>query len=244
MLHGSRNSLPRLIRRELGRAHLTAVALCALSGFPCCAKQAVYFKTGFSLEVDSYSQQNQTVVFHIGTGTLEFDASQVARIELLPDAPVIPSHVSSPVNLEPDTVLNQAAYMQGLDADFVRSVAKVESGLRQSAVSKKGALGLMQLMPSTAAELRVNPTLASDNAHGGAMYLRDLLLRYRGNSALALAAYNAGPGAVQKFGGVPPYEETRRYIAQVLREYDRRVKARKTSALASQRVASKPTSTN
>lgn len=180
------------------------------------------------------------MVFHIGTGTLEFQASEVSRIEPLPDAPVLPAKTPAPVNFEPDTILKQAAYLQGLDEDFVRSVAQVESGLRQSAVSKKGALGLMQLMPSTAAELRVNPTSAPDNAQGGAMYLRGLLIRYHGNSALALAAYNAGPAAVEKFGGVPPYEETRRYVAQVLREYDRRVKARKTAALS----ASKPISTN
>jgi len=133
--------------------------------------------------------------------------------------------------------------MQGLDEDFVGSVAKVESGLRQTAISKKGAIGLMQLMPSTAAELRVNPTRAPENAKGGAMYLRDLLIRYQGNSALALAAYNAGPGAVAKFGGVPPFEETRRYIVLVLREYGRRVQAKKT-ATARQISTSKPSATN
>ena len=218
-----------------------AVALVSLlSACPVFAKEAVYFKTGFSLEVDSYTQQNQTVVFRIGGGTLEFQASQVDRIDLLPADPLaavasIPPKIALP---EPESILNEAAYMQGLDEDFVRSVAKVESGLRQTAVSKKGAIGLMQLMPSTAAQLRVDPTRASENAQGGAMYLRDLLIRYRGNSALALAAYNAGPGAVQKFGGVPPYEETRRYIALVLREYGRRVQAKKI-ILARQTAISK-----
>jgi soluble lytic murein transglycosylase-like protein len=79
----------------------------------------------------------------------------------------------------------------------------------------------MQLMPGTARDLGVDATQAGDNALGGAKYLRALLLRYHCNSALALAAYNAGPGAVQRFGGVPPYAETRNYVRRVTREYDR-----------------------
>ncbi len=231
---------PRIKRRAA--THFT-VALCFLSAYPAFAKQAVYFSSGFSLEVDSYTQHDQTLVLHIGEGTLEFPANQVARIDLLPDSPTAPKTSLAFRPQEPESILGEAAYMQGLDEDFVGSVAKVESGLRQTAVSKKGAIGLMQLMPSTAAQLRVDPTQAPENAQGGAMYLRDLLIRYHGNSALALAAYNAGPGAVAKFGGVPPYQETRRYVALVLREYSRRVQARKTT-LARQTAPSKPTSTN
>lgn len=220
-----------------------ALALCFLTAYPAFAKQAVYFSSGFSLEVDSCTQHDQTLVLHMGEGTLEFPTDQVARIDLLPDSPTTPKSPVAVESQEPESILSEAAYMQGLDEDFIGSVAKVESGLRQTAISKKGAIGLMQLMPSTAAELRVDPTRAPENAQGGAMYLRDLLIRYHGNSALALAAYNAGPGAVAKFGGVPPYEETRRYVVLVLREYGRRVQARKT-ALARQAISSKPTSTN
>jgi soluble lytic murein transglycosylase-like protein len=79
----------------------------------------------------------------------------------------------------------------------------------------------MQLMPATASALGVNAKLAEQNAQGGAKFLRELLIRYRGNATLALAAYNAGPGAVEKYKGVPPYRETRRYIVKVLREYAR-----------------------
>lgn len=220
------------------------VALCFTSAYPCFAKQEVYFNTGFSLEIDSYTQENQTLVFHIGAGTLEFPVSQIAHIDSVPEAPAValPVNTANGWSDQPEYILKKAAYMQGLDEDFVRSVAQVESGLRQTAVSKKGAIGLMQLMPSTAAELRVDPTQAPENAQGGAMYLRDLLIRYRGNSALALAAYNAGPGAVAKFGGVPPYEETRRYVVQVLREYNRRVQTRKTSLGRS--ASNRPTAIN
>ncbi len=93
--------------------------------------------------------------------------------------------------------------------------------MQPAAISPKGAIGLMQLMPATAADLKVAADDPADNARGGARYLRDLLIRYHNDAALALAAYNAGPGAVAKFGGVPPYPETRQYIARVLREYAR-----------------------
>jgi soluble lytic murein transglycosylase-like protein len=108
--------------------------------------------------------------------------------------------------------------MQGLAPELVRSVAKIESGLRQDAVSPKGAAGLMQLMPGTAAMLHVAGNQAAENAQGGATYLRQLLLQYNGNAALALSAYNAGPAAVTRYGGVPPYAETRRYVMRVLTE--------------------------
>jgi soluble lytic murein transglycosylase-like protein len=101
----------------------------------------------------------------------------------------------------------------------VRSVALIESNLRQDAVSNKGAIGLMQLMPGTAAVLGVDAHNAQDNILGGAKFLRELLLRYNGDPTLALAAYNAGPAAVQKYNGVPPYLETHKYVIRVLREY-------------------------
>jgi soluble lytic murein transglycosylase-like protein len=100
---------------------------------------------------------------------------------------------------------------------------KVESGMRQEAMSPKGALGLMQLMPETARQLGVNPRDSKENAEGGAQYLRDLLARYEDRPdqiVLALAAYNAGPGAVDRFRGVPPYRETREYILRVVRYWD------------------------
>jgi soluble lytic murein transglycosylase-like protein len=110
----------------------------------------------------------------------------------------------------------------GLRPEFVRSVAAVESAFREKAVSPKGAIGLMQLMPGTARDLGVNPHDAAENAHGGAKYLKELLLRYK-NAAdpvrLALAAYNAGPGAVDRYGTIPPYRETQQYVERVLRRY-------------------------
>lgn len=190
------------------------------------ARETVYLKSGFSLEADSHKQQDQSLILFLGTGTLEVATDQVTRIEPIPDANRAPAGARPSESATPLEILNNAADTQGVDEDFVRSVAKVESGLRQQSFSPKGAIGLMQLMPATAAGLGVNPGEISENARGGAKYLRDLLIRYHGNSALALAAYNAGPEAVAKFGGIPPYPETERYIVLVLREYERQSKAR------------------
>ncbi|MGI8962052.1 MAG: lytic transglycosylase domain-containing protein [Bryobacteraceae bacterium] len=181
----------------------------------------------------------------MATGTLELPKSAVARIELISNGLDL-SAINGPSSVPKDPVdlLTDAATAQGLPPELVQSVAQNESGLRQKALSPKGALGLMQLMPATATDLGVKADCADDNAQGGAKYLRNLLLRYRGDAVLALAAYNAGPGAVARFGGVPPYPETRRYVERVLRDFGRRQKVRVSPLSQADIGASKPISTN
>jgi|SRR5579875_1727705 len=200
-----------------------ALVLAAVS--PCFGRELIYLNSGFSLEVESHEQENQTITCHTSTGTLEFQLADVARIEQLPEN-AVPSVSVAAKTVAPsaDELLVKAALEQGLPPELIRSVAKVESGVRQNAISPKGAIGLMQLMPQTAAELGVQAMRAEENAQGGAKYLRALLLRYHYDSALALAAYNAGPGAVDKYRGVPPYAETRQYVLKVLHEYERQHK--------------------
>lgn len=123
-----------------------------------------------------------------------------------------------PANLtDLESVFNYFAAQYNLNPDLLKSVAKAESNFDPSAVSPVGALGIMQLMPATARSLGVNnPLNATENIAGGAKYLSSLLERFDGNVPLAVAAYNAGPGAVKKYGGIPPYKETQKYVAKVM----------------------------
>lgn len=120
------------------------------------------------------------------------------------------------VNDRFDDVIAEHAQAQGVSPALVRAVIQLESGFNPSAVSPKGALGLMQLMPGTARELGVdNPFHPAQNIRGGVTYLRRLLDKYNQDVSLALAAYNAGPGAVERYGSVPPYRETREYVRKI-----------------------------
>ncbi len=120
---------------------------------------------------------------------------------------------------QPRAIFAEAAKSHGLDQRLLEAVAWQESRGRMSAVSPKGALGTMQLMPTTAAELGVRADDMADNIRGGALYLRRQLDRFGGSVPLALAAYNAGPGAVLRYGGIPPYRETRDYVARIMQRW-------------------------
>lgn len=116
-----------------------------------------------------------------------------------------------------DKIIQEKAEKYDISPDLIRSIIQVESNFNQNAVSHKGAKGLMQLMPSTAAELGVNNIFdAEENIEGGTKYLRQLLNMYGGDLKKSLAAYNAGMGNVQKYNGIPPFNETNRYINLVL----------------------------
>ncbi len=123
--------------------------------------------------------------------------------------------VGNPTEFEP--IINSCALEFGVDKSLVKAVIHAESGYDPNAVSAKGASGLMQLMPNTARSLKVGNSFdPAENIRGGVRYLRFLLDTFRGNEALALAAYNAGLSRVAQYGGIPPYEETRNYVAKVL----------------------------
>jgi soluble lytic murein transglycosylase-like protein len=149
------------------------------------------------------------------------DASQIIRYEqedYLPEgAPALPTAAAKPAAV--GTLIDQAAHKYGLPPAFVRAVAAAESGYRTDAQSPKGAMGVMQLMPGTARQLGANPADPAQNVNAGTRYLRDLLIKYGSHTYRALAAYNAGPGVVDKYHGVPPYPETQSYILNVLRHW-------------------------
>jgi soluble lytic murein transglycosylase-like protein len=172
-----------------------------------------------------------------GANYLDVAVDAVVRVETIPDPPV-PADVmaahSEPAKQhaaaasvltreEMHTMLANAGGEHNIDADLLASVVKAESGGHVRAVSRVGAQGLMQLMPKTAGELGVEDAFQpEENIAGGTAYLDQLLTRYNNNVALALAAYNAGPAAVDRYHGVPPYRETRAYVARVIREFNRR----------------------
>ena len=118
------------------------------------------------------------------------------------------------------SIINSACDKYGVDSSLVHAVVKVESDFNPYALSRKGAMGLMQLMPQTAVELNVKNSFSPEqNIHGGVRYLRYLLDRYEGNLKLALAAYNSGETAVKRWGTIPPYKETQNYVARILKLY-------------------------
>lgn len=113
------------------------------------------------------------------------------------------------------SLITQTAAANGVDPALALAVANQESGFNQSAVSSSGAIGVFQLMPGTAAGLGVDPTDLASNIQGGIQYLAQMLNQFGQNVTLALAAYNAGPGNVNKYGGVPPFSETQNYVASI-----------------------------
>ena len=120
-----------------------------------------------------------------------------------------------------DELIRSASDRYNIDPDLIRAIIKTESDFNINARSNKGAMGLMQLMPDTARLHNISDAYdPNENVEGGVRHLRMLLERYQGNLELSLAAYNAGAGAVEKHGGIPPYNETREYVRKVLRFYD------------------------
>ena len=124
---------------------------------------------------------------------------------------------SAPTSTE--GMIEAAARRYGVESDLVKAIATAESNMNQSARSYVGAIGVMQLMPETAESLGVNPYDERENIEGGAHYIRQMLDKFNGNVKNAIAAYNAGPGAVQKYGGIPPYSETQNYVGRVMDFY-------------------------
>jgi soluble lytic murein transglycosylase-like protein len=211
------------------------------------AFEHITLRNGFSVDCVRHEAVGDRTRLYTGdTNYQELASAEIASIETLPDPPKPPSPAPAPAahaDLTATPTLAQLREMlahagaeHDIDVDLLASVIKTESNFQVNAVSRAGARGLMQLMPSTAHDLGVQDvTRADQNIAGGTAYLDSLLKLYKDNLALALAAYNAGPAAVAKYHGVPPYRETRAYVSRVIREFNRR----KTAQLTTTNVASR-----
>ena len=203
-----------------------AAAVLGSLGSSAWAGELITLRNGFEMHCDHHAEIEGQVRLYPSTGEnnyIQFLPQEIAGVEYVADPPPAAD--------------NQATRTVDPANPVLASLVKAESGGNTRAVSRAGARGLMQLMPGTASELGVQDSFRPDeNVRAGSAYLDALMVRYHDKLALALAAYNAGPAAVDKYHGIPPYHETQAYVARVIHEFNRRVLARE--ALARQTVAS------
>ena len=208
---------------------LAAAAVCAVSGF---AAERITLKNGFELVCDRHEKMGDRIRLYlepasnnfveVGAGELDsVESLTTVQVAPVPSPSTAPSHTPELSPAELREMLDQAGAQHNVDVDLLASVVQAESGGHTRAVSRAGAQGLMQLMPKTAADLGVDDSFRPErNISGGTAYLDALLTRYHDNLALALAAYNAGPAAVDRWHGIPPYRETQLYVARVIRQFN------------------------
>ncbi len=216
------------------------------------AGEFITLKNGFDLVCDHRLPMDggkvRLYMDAAGTSFLEVDAADIVSAERVdwpkpvaveeakgaavqPAVPAVPEKLTD-ADLQP--LLSKAGTVYNLDAELLASVVRAESAGHTRAVSRAGAQGLMQLMPGTASDLGVADSFApNQNIQGGTAYLNALLKKYNDNLPLALAAYNAGPAAVDRWHGIPPYRETRLYVARVIHEYNRRYAQRHEAEMQS-----------
>jgi soluble lytic murein transglycosylase-like protein len=227
-------------------AVIVAASLCPASH----ALERVTLRTGFSYDCSHHEAIDADHVrLYLASSDpartdnyMDLAASKIVSVETIPDPVVVapPAPVATATEVvDIPTLLARAGTQHNIDVDLLAAVVKAESGGRANAVSRTGARGLMQLMPGTARDLGVDDAFRADqNIAGGTAYLDYLLNRYDSGGDkhgldLALAAYNAGPAAVDRYHGVPPFRETRAYVARVEREFSRRKAAQSKITLAS-----------
>lgn len=240
------------------------LAILAIAALPCFAGDVAVLKNGFEIHHERRAVIGDVTRLYVKADKSSFvdvPTSEIDHFEAAPDLPVaaaVPAASRTPRVPSPNVVQNakaplsfparpvadlnqvvhEASDRYQLDPDLVNSVIKAESAFNAHAVSPKGARGLMQLMPGTASQLGVpNAFDPQENVEGGTKYLRELLERYNFDLVKALAAYNAGPERVERFGGVPPYYETRSYVARIVKDFNKKKVAQQKAAGAKKPAA-------
>jgi soluble lytic murein transglycosylase-like protein len=225
-------------------------ALLFLAALPLAAGEIVILTTGYRIEVKKIERVDEKMRLYTGQGVIEVAPESIAAIELderfqPPPAPPAPAavDVAPPPPRNPRQMVSDAAAKHGLPPAIVHAVASVESAYQTNALSPKGAIGVMQLMPDTARTLGADPNDVQQNIEAGARLLRDLLVKYENDPnpvRRALAAYNAGSGAVDRYNGVPPYRETQLYVDKVIERYWKNSAQPVTAAVAAAPAAPVP----
>jgi hypothetical protein len=207
------------MRRKRKPFHVAARSCAILAGVwsvlaaPGARAEYAVLQSGQRLHITAYERTGDTLRLTMAGGLLEVPADSVIRID--PEDTFLPVKMKL-LDVPFAELIGEAARAQGIAPELVASVIAVESNFNPRAVSARSARGLMQLMPETAARFGVSNVFdPRQNINAGARYLKELLERYNGNLALALAAYNAGPEKVEQFRAVPPYRETRDYVRRV-----------------------------
>jgi soluble lytic murein transglycosylase-like protein len=208
----------------VAKLFLSLIPLAIAAAFPACAGEYAVLTNGFRIHAERHETAGSSVRLYNQDSFTEMPIASVASFAaddyIAPPAPLAPPRVDAPLPVsDPRTLVRDAARRTGLPPALVESVARVESNLRPEAVSPKGAIGVMQLMPATAQALAADPHDTAQNIDAGARLLRELLIKYNGDVVKALSAYNAGAGAVDRYQGMPPYSETKNYVDKVIRTY-------------------------
>jgi len=230
------------------RAARVARLLCAAVAFslPVFAADLAHLRNGFSIRHEHrqiVGDNTRLFLTADNSSYIDVPSADITGIEKEPTLPpVTPASSVAPPAVDLNQVVRSASAVSRLDPELVNSLISVESGFNTRAVSRKGAQGLMQLMPETASHLGVtNPFDPQANVDAGTRYLRQLLEQYHFDLVKALAAYNAGPQRVDQYGGVPPYRETRAYVARIVHDYNQKIAA-ENRASAGKTPAPKKTS--
>ena len=247
---------------RLSQAVVWIVTL-VVAALPCFAGEVAVLKNGFAIKHERREIVGDLTRLYVsadGSSFVDVPTADIEHFEAAPEEPVgeppsagntkgvgakpVSSGRPAAFSARPVTdlsqVVNEASGRYRLDPDLVNSVIKAESGFNVRAVSPKGAQGLMQLMPGTASQLGVpNAFDPQANVDGGTRYLRELLERYNFDLVKALAAYNAGPQRVEQFGGVPPYYETRAYVARIVKDFNKKKIAQGKASAPQNNVAQK-----